>query len=282
MKKKMLGLLLVAAMTIGASMTAFAAPDSTATTTVTSGDVGAGSGSVKFEGDVKTTAIQVKVTSVNTVIVNPYGMTVSYTGVSGNVESPNTLIIEPIKFENMCEIPVAVDLMGQITLPGNNYTADTYKDMATTNRVSVAGSYDAIKTATTKQVYVKATFTNAYAEHRDGKLQGEPDVLWVGTKGATANTFAKAADVVYLSGKLSASLTNPPILAATNAIGSKESKELYVVFTGGASVNPSLAWDTEKDKIELVTKYDLKYVGENKVVSRFAAAGAKATDVAGN
>lgn len=281
MKKRIMGLLLATAMVVGASMTAVAtdSPADIVTADVTTNNVtGIGQQSIDFSGVVKPVTISVEVKSMKAVIVNPYQLQMTYNDLGGaNVSSNDTLIAEPIKFENKSNVPIAVNLKGLIVLP--DYTKDPAKSAVpnTADRVTVAGSAAAIKTATTKQVFVQATFA---------KEAAMTNVLWTGTKGATPdkNTFTKAPSVVYTAAVETTApgtitMTAPPILAAKNKAGAKESCVMYAVIEGGTSVSPVSGWNVTKDTVKVKTVYDLQLVGESKLVSRFAPANAAAADV---
>lgn len=262
MKKRMMGLLLATAMVIGASMTAFAAGNSVSTSVTHNDNVTVGGLSLTFESTIHEKPIQVTVKRLDKVVINPYRALITYKGIDDvNVSSNDTLIAEPIVFTNNSEVPVAVDLKGQIVLG--------------TSGVTVAASKDAIATSTTKQVYVKAMFTDEKVKpDAKGLLPATANVFWSGTKStAGVVSFAKGADVVYTAAG-TASMAAPPVLAAKGAAveNSGEVETLYVVFTGGVSVDPKVQWDATANKFDVLTTYDLKFVGESKVPSRFRPA----------
>ncbi len=247
MRKKLIGFIFAATMLFGASMTVFAAGDTSGNdvtgndvTTVSGNSVIAGPTDITMDATVTKPTLEVTITSGKKVIANPYGLVDATLGLTAD----ETLKGSTIKFENKSNTAIAVGLLGKIQLP--EYAEGT----ATANQVTVASSLSTLKTAKTKQVFVQAAIYSDDTKAK--KLQ------------TSAGTAAEKA-LVY--SKTGAKMTNAPILAASGDTTADASSEMVLTLTGGTSKSPTSEW-TDDDAFEVITTYDLQF-GDRTKLSKF-------------
>ena len=246
MKKKLIGLMFVATLLIGSSMTVAAGTVSSNdasgnnVTQVSGNDVLGSDGKIEMGAEVSTAHLEIKITSGTQVIANPYGLVDSTLGLTAT----ETLKGSTIKFENMSNTAISVGLTGQIVLP-------TYgKDVLAADKVTVATSDTSLKTAKTKQVFIQAAITN----DSGGKLQ------------TTATTPTAERALVYSA--TGAKLSNTPVLkATTDNTTADASDKMVLTITGGTSKSPTSEW-TDADKFTVITKYDIQF-GDSTKLSKF-------------
>lgn len=241
MKKKILAMVLMATMLIGASMSVSAAATtvsgSDADKTVTSGN--AAGDSIRMLASVSAADIEVEIKVGSTVVANPYGLTV------GSVS--DTLVGAIITFENKSDTPIEVGLKGQIDLP-------TYNTEPTAQRVSVGSSKSEVMSATTKQVFVQAEIV-ASESISDKKIAAE-NVKYFVIKNS-AGEKKKVAPLVYE--KTAVAIASNPVLDKAGVSGNDATTncKMAVVLSGATSISPDYAWG-DSDKFTVVTFYDLK------------------------
>lgn len=242
MKKKILAMVLMATMLIGTSISVSAATATTvsnndADKSVTSGN--ATGDSLRMLATVKAADIEVEIKIGNTVVANPYGLTV------GSVS--DTLVGAIITFENKSDTPIEVGLKGQIDLP-------TYNTEPTAQRVSVGSSKSEVMSATTKQVFVQAEIV-AGESISDKKIAAENAKYFVIKN--SAGEKKKVAPLVYE--KTAVAIASNPVLDKAGVSGNDATTncKMAVVLSGATSISPDYAWG-DSDKFTVVTFYDLK------------------------
>lgn len=247
MKKKILSLVLAAAMTAGVSMTAFA------TYNETMENAGAGN-PIEMEATLLNGAISMTITDAGGVQVNPYGLVKA----NDYFESGKTFKGASIKFVNNSDMAIEVGLKGMLSMK-TPYTDATPK----LNQVTFASDARTVQTATTKMVYVQALVVDK-ADEEDKYLAASDAKYLTNAKGAFVAPLVYASRAVPID-------TNPVLAAGSNnaptpAAGT--SKEMVVIISGETSASLTSPWDEEKDLFVVTTTYDLKLA---KTPSKFAA-----------
>lgn len=248
MKKKILSLVLAAAMTAGVSMTAFA------TYNETMENAGAGK-PIEMEATLLNGAISMTITDAGGVQVNPYGLVKAST----YFDSGKTFKGASIKFVNNSDMAIEVGLKGMLSMK-TPYTDATPK----LNQVTFASDARTVQTATTKMVYVQALVVDK-ADDGGYKFLAASDAKYLtNAKGTFVAPLVYAARAVPID-------TNPVLAAGSGTApdpAAGTSSEMVVIISGETSASLTSPWDEEKDLFVVTTTYDLKLA---KTPSKFAA-----------